>query len=322
MENESLTEYYELLSLAQDYLAWGYRRNHRTPEFRVPAQDGGAAPTAGGLDSSAASAVPEGRSADRAAQAPSGSWSDGPGPRGIAGQAGHALSSASGEALAAASARTNKLPGTEAPDDGDIAPGMRLPPISGQREASAVIESEFDSLSGAVSECRLCRLCEGRTNAVFGMGVFDPLVMVIGEGPGADEDRQGLPFVGRAGIYLDKMLQAVDLDRGRNCYIGNVVKCRPPNNRDPQPDEISACRPYLERQIELLHPRVILAVGRISSKSLLGVEESMGKLHGREFAYRGIPLVPTYHPAAVLRDQGLRRPVWEDLKVVRGLVDE
>ena len=154
------------------------------------------------------------------------------------------------------------------------------------------------------------------------MGVESPDVLVVGEGPGADEDAQGLPFVGKAGQYLDKWLDAIQLSRHTNCFIGNMVKCRPPMNRDPQPDEIAACLPYLERQIALLKPRFILTVGRISSAVLTGQEAGIGRLRGRTYSFHGIPLIPTYHPSAVLRDPSLRRPVWDDLRRLKAELEE
>lgn len=172
----------------------------------------------------------------------------------------------------------------------------------------------LDALSAKVHGCTRCALHQSRIRAVPGTGVIDPLVMVIGEGPGAEEDRRGLPFVGRAGEYLDKWLAAIDLARDRNVYIGNIVKCRPPGNRDPHPAESEACLPYLREQLELVRPRAILTVGRIATGILLGTPAGIGSLRGRTFFCNGIPLVPTYHPAAVLRDQSLRKPVWDDLK--------
>jgi DNA polymerase len=172
-----------------------------------------------------------------------------------------------------------------------------------------------------VAACRRCGLHAGRRNAVPGEGAEKPLVLVVGEGPGADEDRTGRPFVGAAGKYLDKWLAAVELSREANCFIANVVKCRPPGNRDPQPEEAAACRPFLERQIELLRPRAILTVGRIASRLLLGREDPIGALRGRAYEYQGVPLVPTFHPSAVLRDASLRRAVWEDLKRLKSILD-
>ena len=198
--------------------------------------------------------------------------------------------------------------------------------ISGRKLPDMMIKQEepdsLEKIAAEVAKCRKCRLCEKRRNVVPGMGVLSPDVMVIGEGPGADEDMQGLPFVGRAGQYLDKWLVAIGLDRNTNCYIGNVVKCRPPMNRDPQPDEIAACMPYLVRQIAILKPKFILTVGRISSGVLSGQEAGIGRLRGRTYSFKGIPLIPTYHPSAVLRDQDLRKPVWEDLKRLKAELEE
>jgi uracil-DNA glycosylase family 4 len=157
---------------------------------------------------------------------------------------------------------------------------------------------------------------------VPGEGTSRPRVLVVGEGPGFEEDRSGRPFVGPAGRYLDKWLQAIGLDRGTNCFIANIVKCRPPGNRDPLPEESAACLPYLQRQIALLQPRAILTVGRISTQILVGRSVGIGELRGQRYTYRGIPLVATYHPSAVLRNQSLRKPVWEDLKLLRSVLGD
>lgn len=179
----------------------------------------------------------------------------------------------------------------------------------------------LERLEERVRACTRCPLHEGRMQAVPGEGVLDPLVLVVGEGPGADEDRRGLPFVGKAGQFLDRWLEAVDLDRRRNAYIGNVVKCRPPGNRDPRPEESDACLPYLREQVELIRPRTILTVGRIATGILVGTKAGITSLRGRTFYFNGIPLIPTFHPAAVLRSSDLKRPVWEDLKRLRTLLD-
>ena len=176
-------------------------------------------------------------------------------------------------------------------------------------------------LEERVRVCTRCALHEGRFNAVPGVGVLDPLVMVIGEGPGADEDRRGLPFVGRAGQFLDKWLEAIGLSRSSNAYITNIVKCRPPENRDPRPAESDACMPYLREQIELVRPQTILTVGRIASGLLIGTGAGIGGLRGRTYYYNGIPLVATYHPSGVLRNPELKRPVWEDLKRLNAMLD-
>ncbi len=208
----------------------------------------------------------------------------------------------------------------------------RAAPQSGKAAAQSAVDSEseghsrqarrreLDELADRIRECTKCPLSAVRTNAVPGEGALDALVMVIGEGPGADEDRSGRPFVGRAGQYLDKWLAAIDVSRDRNAFIANIVKCRPPQNRDPLPDERASCFPYLERQIELVRPRSILTVGRVSSRVVTGVDASMAELRKGEHVFRGIPVFATYHPSAVLRNYSLRRPVWEDLKRVRAAI--
>jgi DNA polymerase len=163
---------------------------------------------------------------------------------------------------------------------------------------------------------------------VPGEGVPHPLVLVVGEGPGADEDAAGRPFVGKAGQLLDRILSGIGLSRDKNCFIANVVKCRPPGNRDPLPAEIAACLPFLERQIDLLKPLAILAVGRVPANTLLNDDRGIGKLRGCFTEYRSrkaggpaIPLLATYHPSALLRDEALKRPVWEDVKLLMGKLE-
>ncbi len=167
-----------------------------------------------------------------------------------------------------------------------------------------------------VQNCTRCRLAEGRNRVVFGSGDPQAGLMFIGEGPGAEEDRRGLPFVGRAGELLTKIIQAIGLTRDQ-VYIANVVKCRPPGNRDPQPDEVSACRGYLERQIDLVRPRVIVALGRVAAQSLLGNDLPLGRMRNQWFTVRGVDTLVTYHPAALLRNPSLKRPTWEDMQQVR-----
>jgi DNA polymerase len=146
--------------------------------------------------------------------------------------------------------------------------------------------------------------------------------MVIGEAPGRDEDAQGLPFVGKAGQLLDQMLEAISLSRKSNCFIANTIKCRPPENRDPTPEEQEACFPYLARQIKALKPAAILVVGRIAVQRLLGTTEGITRIHGRFFSYEGIPLLPTFHPSYLLRDPTQKKPAWEDLKTFRNRLRE
>lgn len=171
-----------------------------------------------------------------------------------------------------------------------------------------------EAIADAVASCDRCDLCRGRKNAVPGVGPARPLVLVVGEGPGADEDERGEPFVGKAGQLLDRMLGAIGLSRAENCFIANIVKCRPPENRDPTPEEAAACAPFLEAQIRALRPKAILAVGRVAAQNLLNTQIGIGQLRGNVYDYGGIPLMPTYHPSALLRDENLKRPAWEDLK--------
>lgn len=171
-------------------------------------------------------------------------------------------------------------------------------------------------LQHLVENCSKCKLSGTRSHTVFGEGVIPARLMVIGEGPGAEEDATGRAFVGKAGKYLDSWLGAISMSRETNVYIANIVKCRPPENRNPESDEISACIPYLKRQIQLVKPQIILLVGSVASQALLETTDGVGKLRGRFFRYEGIPVVATYHPAGVLRNPELKRPVWEDLKKV------
>lgn len=173
-------------------------------------------------------------------------------------------------------------------------------------------------VAAEVASCRKCGLCETRTNTVFGVGDRNAHWLVVGEAPGAEEDRQGEPFVGRAGGLLNSMLRGIGLAR-EQVFIANVLKCRPPGNRDPAPAEVAQCLPYLERQIALLQPRIMLAVGRIAAQNLLATDTPIGKLRGHvhTFGTAGIPLVVTYHPAYLLRSPTEKRKAWEDLKFAR-----
>lgn len=180
--------------------------------------------------------------------------------------------------------------------------------------------ARLEAVAREVAACRRCALHRGRRRTVPGEGVLSPRVLVVGEGPGAEEDATGRPFVGKAGQYLDRWLKAVDLDRKVNCFIANIVKCRPPGNRDPLPEESAACLPYLQEQIAILRPEAILAVGRIAAQALTGRAAGIGELRSRQYIFGGIPLVVTYHPSAVLREPSLRAPVWEDLKRLNALL--
>ena len=207
--------------------------------------------------------------------------------------------------------------------DGSASGGMYTEAVGG------MLFGSMQEIYAAVAQCSACVLGQTRTHPVAGEGPEELSrltnsveVMVIGEGPGADEDRQGRPFVGRAGQLLDKMLEAIQLSRKTNCYITNVVKCRPPQNRDPAPEERSCCAAFLDAQIRLLRPKMILVMGRIAAQHLLQTSDGIGKLRGRFFDYQGIPLMPTYHPSALLRDESLKRPAWEDLKRFRARLHE
>ena len=176
-------------------------------------------------------------------------------------------------------------------------------------------------VAAVVAICRACKLCERRNKVVFGTGDPQADLLLIGEGPGAEEDRQGLPFVGPAGQLLTKILRAIDLDR-EEVYITNVVKCRPPGNRDPQPDEVAACRAYLERQIALIQPKLIVALGRVAAQTLLGTDQALGRLRGHWWQVLGVPTRVTYHPAALLRNTSFKRPTWEDMQLVQQRLGE
>lgn len=177
------------------------------------------------------------------------------------------------------------------------------------------------ALYNEIKDCKLCPLGYTRTNFVFGVGNPDAKLMFIGEAPGRDEDLTGVPFVGRAGQLLDRILKAIDLSR-EQVYIANILKCRPPNNRDPLPNEIALCLPHLLRQVEIIEPKLICCLGRIAAQVLLQTHDAMNKLRGTVHRFKGIPLVATYHPAAILRNESLKRPTWEDMKLVKSLYEK
>jgi DNA polymerase len=172
---------------------------------------------------------------------------------------------------------------------------------------------DWETLEQTVAACRACGLCEGRRNTVFGVGDRRADWLVVGEAPGEQEDLQGEPFVGPAGQLLDNMLRGIGLARGQGAYIANVLKCRPPGNRNPEPAEVAQCEPYLRRQVALLQPRIILAMGRFAVQSLLGTTEPIGKLRGRAHQYQGVPVVVTFHPAYLLRNLPEKAKTWADL---------
>lgn len=195
----------------------------------------------------------------------------------------------------------------------------RSPEPSPSPRAAAAPEMRSDEtlevLARSADGCSLCRLSEKRRTVVFGEGHPRAPILFVGEGPGAEEDRTGRPFVGQAGQLLDEMIFAMGFER-HEVYIANVVKCRPPGNRDPQEDEMAACAPYLDRQIELIAPRVLVALGKPASRRLTGSSKPMGAMRGRWSTYRGIPLMPVFHPAYLLRNPKAKPQVWQDLQLI------
>ena len=199
-----------------------------------------------------------------------------------------------------------------------------------QVKSPPAVESEASEFTGTESleavrsdlgECTRCKLSGlGRQQIVFGVGNPSAELMFVGEAPGRDEDTQGIPFVGRAGQLLTKIIEAIGQSR-ESVYIANVIKCRPPQNRNPEEDEVETCEPFLFRQIDVIRPRVIVALGAFAAKTLLGSDAPISKLRGREYEYRGATLIPTFHPAYLLRNSKGKREVWEDMKRVRGLLE-
>ena len=181
---------------------------------------------------------------------------------------------------------------------------------------------QFDELRAQCESCTRCGLCQGRTNVVFGMGNPASPVMFVGEGPGQHEDEQGLPFVGRSGQLLDKYLFAIDLDRSQNCYIANIVKCRPPKNRDPLPAESEACMPWLREQFRLLRPKIVVCLGRIAAQRMIRPDFSVTKEHGTFLEKNGILFMGTFHPAALLRQPQNKPEAFADFVALRDKINE
>ena len=179
----------------------------------------------------------------------------------------------------------------------------------------------IEDLNARICTCLKCPLGHTRTKFVFGVGNPHASLMLIGEAPGADEDVQGEPFVGRAGQLLNKILEAIHFKR-EEVYICNILKCRPPNNRTPQPEEVEQCLPYLQKQVDLVKPSVILCLGLVAAENLLDTRESLSRLRGHVLSYRGVPVMVTYHPAALLRNPQWKKPAWEDVQALRKLHDE
>jgi len=198
------------------------------------------------------------------------------------------------------------------------APVSKAPAVAEPVVSDLVVPQDWDGLRAMVKDCSRCKLCATRTQTVFGVGIADAPLMVVGEGPGADEDVQGEPFVGRAGKLLDEMLAAIGRSRRENTFIANVVKCRPPGNRDPETDEVEACRPYLDQQIRLVKPKLIVGLGRIAAQRLLNTDQPLSRLRGPLYEYGAdrTPLLITYHPAYLLRSPREKAKSWEDLKKI------
>jgi uracil-DNA glycosylase family 4 len=215
----------------------------------------------------------------------------------------------------------DEMPPTE-PASGPITsaekdvPSALLSPMGPDRR-EVILNMDWQQLEQAVEHCPACNLHKTRTKTVFGVGDRKADWLFIGEAPGAEEDRRGEPFVGQAGKLLDNMLAAIKLKRGENVYILNVLKCRPPDNRDPQGEEVMQCSPYLERQVELIQPKLIVALGKFAAQSLLKSESTIASLRGKLHEYNGIPVVVTYHPAYLLRNMSDKGKAWEDLCLAR-----
>jgi uracil-DNA glycosylase len=217
----------------------------------------------------------------------------------------------------------------EAPRD-DLHPAHPSIPqgerFAAQESRSDIATLDWPALRAVVSECRACALCESRTQTVFGVGHERARLMIVGEAPGENEDRQGEPFVGQAGKLLDNMLRAIGLARDaaapeQSVFICNTIKCRPPRNRNPEPAETARCAPYLERQIALVRPKLLLAMGRFAAQALLGTDEAIGKLRGRVHERRGVPVIVTYHPAYLLRTLADKARAWDDLCLAASVLE-
>ena len=192
-----------------------------------------------------------------------------------------------------------------------------LPAILGDPLGDA---TSLEAVAELIAGCRKCALCQTRSRTVPGEGDPAARLMLVGEGPGATEDQTGRPFVGQAGLLLDKILEAIECPRPTT-YIANIVKCRPPQNRKPLPDEMASCLPYLHRQVALVKPKVLIALGSTAAEGMLGVKKSLGELRGKVHRWNGIPLVVTYHPAALLRNPNWKKPTWDDVRIARQLLD-
>ena len=190
-----------------------------------------------------------------------------------------------------------------------------MPDKTEERVINSSNEEQLKKLSQEMANCQLCQLSKTRRNIVFGDGNPNAQIVFVGEAPGADEDQQGLPFVGRAGQLLTKIIEAMGIKR-KDVYICNILKCRPPENRNPLPDEISFCEPFLKKQLQAISPKVICALGTFAAQTLLKTDVTISLLRGRFHTYNGIKLMPTYHPAYLLRNPSAKKPVWEDVQMI------
>jgi DNA polymerase len=226
--------------------------------------------------------------------------------------------------------RTRAAPGVRPPSD--PGPDPRLTPTQNQSTQNVPLVAPLTFSKNAadllvairadIGDCTRCTLhALGRTQIVFGVGNAQADLMFVGEAPGADEDEQGIPFIGRAGQLLTKIIEAIGLTR-EDVYIANVIKCRPPQNRNPEPDEVASCEPFLFQQIDVIRPKVIVALGKFAAQTLLRTETPISRLRGQLFDYRGAKLIPTFHPAYLLRNPSSKREVWEDMKLVKRLLTE
>jgi len=206
-----------------------------------------------------------------------------------------------------------QMPEPQQEPSADVSPDTGYADSRVELPTSTLGDVGWPELKQRVRDCNACKLRAGCTQTVFGVGDQNADWLFVGEGPGADEDAQGEPFVGQAGKLLDNMLMAIKLKRGKDVYIGNIVKCRPPGNRTPEPDEIGQCLPYLQRQIELIQPKLIVALGKVASNALLGRDATLSSLRGRVHDYSGIPLIVTFHPAYLLRTPSEKAKAWQDL---------
>jgi len=209
-----------------------------------------------------------------------------------------------------------RTPAADAGAEPHVRPEDGAAPVTFSRNAAEALAS----VRAHIGDCTRCKLHTlGRKQIVFGVGNPEADLMFVGEAPGGDEDIQGIPFVGRAGQLLTKIIEAIDLER-EEVYIANVIKCRPPQNRNPEPDEVQTCEPFLFQQIDIIKPRVIVALGKFAAQALLRTDAPISRLRGRIFDYRGAKLIPTFHPAYLLRNPESKREVWEDMKLVRSLL--